>query len=516
MNSNTDRPLALIILDGWGFSANSEGNAIAQARTPFYDEICARYPSTLLTASGEMAGLADGLPGNAEVGHVNIGAGRIVRTEASRIRDAIRSSAFFENSILKEAFERAAATGHPLHLVGLLTDANVHSSTESLFALLRMAKQNRISDVFVHGILDGRDVPSRTADDVIETLESTMAEIGVGTIASLCGRFFAMDIGENWERTARAFTMLVHSEGERAGDAITAIRSSFLRGISEEFIAPIVIERAPGIPVAKIASGDLVVFFNHRSDTMRQLVRSLAVPDPGDNAATAKPAVDAVCLTEYDKSFALPVAFRATANENSLAAIFAERKINNYRISETDRIAHVTNFFNNDHNSGRSNEMQIHIAGGGTSADREIKPEMRSFKITDALLRTMKGNSSEVLVVNIPAPGLIAESGDLDSTIEAVQFVDTCLGGILNNIRETGAIGLLTSTHGNCEEMIRPSGESNRFPTTNPVPFHLIDEQAGSTLLRPEGSLQDVAPTILGFLGIEKPSEMSGRDLRCV
>jgi 2,3-bisphosphoglycerate-independent phosphoglycerate mutase len=514
MNSNINRPLALIILDGWGFSANSEGNAIAQARTPFYDEICYRYPSTLLTASGEMAGLPDGAPGNAEVGHVNIGAGRIVRSEASRIGDAIRSGAFFENSVLKSAFEKAAATGHPVHLVGLLSDGDVHSSSESLFALLRLAKKNGISDVFVHGILDGRDVPSRTADDLIKALEMTMADIGVGTIASLCGRFFAMDSGENWERTARAFTMLVHAEGERVGDPITAIRNSFLRGISEEFIAPIVIERAPGIPVAKIASGDLVVFFNHRSDTMRQLVRSLAVPDPGEIAAAAKPAVDAVCLTEYDKSFALPVAFRPAATENSLAAIFADRKINNYRISETDRIAHVTNFFNGDHSSGRQNEVLIHIAGGGSAADRETRPEMRSFKITDALLRTMKENSSGVFVVNIPAPGLVAQSGDLDCTIEAVQFVDTCLGGVLKNIRETGAIGLLTSTHGNCEEMIRPAGESSSFPTTNPVPFHLIDEQGSSPSLRPEGSLQDVAPTILGLLGIEKPSEMSGRDLR--
>src|SRR5687768_3899939 len=299
MNSKIQRPLALIVLDGWGFSADVDGNAVALAHTPNYDEICMRYPRTQLAASGESVGLAFGAPGNAEAGHLNMGSGRVVQTDIARIAQAVRSGDFERNNVLQPAMAHAAAAGKPVHLIGLLSDGGVHSSPENLYALLRMAKREGVKDVFVHGILDGRDVPPRTADVYVEALEIKMADIGIGKIATLCGRFFAMDSSENWERTARAYTMLVHAEGERAFDARIAVRNSFLRGIADEFIAPIVVEKDTDVPVATVRDGDVVVFFSHRADTMRQLARSLAVPDPG--AASSKPKIEAICLTEYDR-----------------------------------------------------------------------------------------------------------------------------------------------------------------------------------------------------------------------
>ena len=273
-----ERPLALVILDGWGYAPRTDGNAIAIAHTPYYDEICRSFPMTILSASGERDGEANGA-GDAEVGHLRMGTGRAAQTEVSQIKSAIETGAFMKNEVLRSAFEKAKGSGAAVHFVGLLSDAGVHSSTENLFALLRMAKQNGLENVFVHCILDGLDVPARTADVYVEALEIKLSDIGIGRIATLCGRYFAMDSSENWERTARAYTMLAHAEGERATDAVSAIRNSFLRGISDEFISPIVIESEPGKPVTTIKDGDQVVFFNHRGDGMLQLVRSVALPD---------------------------------------------------------------------------------------------------------------------------------------------------------------------------------------------------------------------------------------------
>ena len=275
------RPLALIILDGWGYSPKREGNAVALAHTPNYDEISKKYPKTLLAASGLSVGLPPDTAGNSEVGHLNIGAGRIIQTDVAKISNAVRTGKFFENKVLKDAFKKAKAQNSAVHLIGLLSDGDVHSSSDNLFALLRLAKSEGIKNIFVHPILDGRDVAPRTADIYVEALEIKLADIGIGKIATLCGRYYAMDKDGNWERTARAYTMLVHSEGERASDAVGAIRNSFLRGISDEFIQPIILEDETGEPIASIKNDDVVVFFNHRSAEMRQLVKSLAVSAGG-------------------------------------------------------------------------------------------------------------------------------------------------------------------------------------------------------------------------------------------
>jgi 2,3-bisphosphoglycerate-independent phosphoglycerate mutase len=508
-NSGITRPVALVILDGWGYAPRREGNAIAIAHTPIYDGLCRNYPMTVLAASGPPVGQSPDQPGNAELGHLGIGTGRAAETEAGRIRNSVRSGEFMQNSVLNSAFSEAAAAGSAVHLIGLVSDGGIHSSTENLFAILRLAKRHGLKNVFIHGILDGLDVPPRTADIYVEALEIKLADIGLGQIATLCGRYFAMDSGERWERTARAFTMLVHAEGERAGDAVTAVRNSFLRGISDEFIAPIIIERSPDVPLAKIRDGDLVVFFNHRGDAIRQLVRSLSIPE----GSGSKPLVKTVCLTECDAAFDLPVAFPHVPETNTLTEVLASNGMPSVKITETARVDHLTTFFDGAYESHASLADHRFISGPDRSS--ELLPESKSFKITDQFRKSLHASPGRVFVVNMPAAGLMAEAGDLRKTVAAVQFIDTCVGGICEKMREFDGIVMITSAHGNCEEMVHTdSGDPNPFPTANPVPFHYIDYRESRVRLVDSGSLADIAPTILGVLNLKKPSEMTGSDLR--
>ncbi|CAN5425134.1 2,3-bisphosphoglycerate-independent phosphoglycerate mutase [soil metagenome] len=505
------RPVALVILDGWGFAPRTDGNAIAIAHTPFYDEICRKYPMTTLAASGVVVGQSENEVGTAEVGHLNIGTGRIARTDESRIKASIASGEFLENIVINDAFNKAKNDGSAVHFIGLLSDGGVHSSTENLFALLRMAKRHGIDNVFVHAILDGVDVQPRTADIYVEALEIKMAEIGVGHVASLCGRFFAMDSRENWERTARAFTMLVHAEGERVNDAVGAIRNSFLRGISDEFISPIVVERTPDEPVATVESGDLVVFFNHRADAMRQLVRSLSVPE---GASGAKPTVSTVCLTDYDRNFNLPAAYKQEPEKNTLTEVLSELEIPNIKITEAARVPQLTHFFDGGNDAQIQFEQQV-IVSGKAGVPGEIRPESQSFKITDNFRQSLESTPNGVFIVNFPAADMMAATGDFGKTVASIQYVDTCLGGICERMKEAGGVVLITSTHGNCEEMVQvENGEPNPLSTLNPVPFHYVDAKGPDLELFEGRSLQDIAPTILGILEIEKPIEMTGRDIR--
>jgi 2,3-bisphosphoglycerate-independent phosphoglycerate mutase len=509
----SQRPIALVILDGWGYAPRTEGNAIAVAHTPNYDAICRDFPMTTLAASGESVGQPAGERGNADVGHLTLGTGRVAQTEVSRIKSAIPTGAFAENDVLKNAFEKAASNGADIHLVGLISDADIHSSTESLFALLRMAKKIGLPNIYIHCILDGLDVAPRTADVYIEALEIKLADIGVGRIATLCGRYFAMDASDNWERTARAYTMLVHGEGERTTDSVTAIRNSFLRGISDEFISPIILERSPDEPVARIKNGDLVVFFNHRGDTMRQLVRSVAVPD---HSAGSKPIVDAVCLTEYDAGLDLPVAFEAETERNALSEVLSTFEMPSFKITESERFRHLTHFFDGGRDTQHQYEQQVLVPAAKNSL-RFGQPESESFKIADRLIHGLGSATRGVFVVNLPAVDLMSATGDLGKTVAAIQYIDTCLGGICEKVQQMGGIALITSTHGNCEEMANAvKGEPRPTATCNPVPFHFVDNWANGTRLRDNGTLADISPTILGLLGIDKPAEMTGSDLRVV
>lgn len=513
MNNGRRRPLALVILDGWGYSPRKEGNAIALARTPYYDEICEKYPRTTLAAAGPRVGLSADQAGSSEVGHLNLGAGRIVQTDISRISQAVADGSFFNNEVLKTAFAKAREKSSKVHLIGLLSDAEIHSSPENLFALLRMAKIEGVSDVFVHGILDGRDVQPRTADIYSEAMEIKMADIGVGRLATLVGRYYAMDRDGSWERTARVYTMLVHGEGERAFDAVSAIRSSFLRGITDEFIQPIVLEKDFGEPVASIDHDDVVIFFNHRGDRMGQLVKSLCVRDESDNSALSKPQIHTVCLTEYDRDFGLPVAFRQEGQEKALGQVLADHGILNCRITETEKLAHLTYFFNGGSEQVDPCEERVTVPSL-KKMSLEISPEMSCFKVTDKFIQAVDSDENDVFIVNLAAADMVAHTGSLEKTIESVQFMDTCLGGILEKIQEVNGVAMITSDHGNIEEMADLlTGDANNRHTMNPVPFHLIDDEM-DVGLRGDGALEDVAPTILGILGLEKPAEMTGRDLR--
>jgi len=510
VNPKIRRPLALVILDGWGYAPRTEGNAIAIAHTPYYDEICRKYPMTTLAAAGENIGQPDDHPGNAEMGHMNMGTGRRAKTQSVRIKNAIQSGEFSENSVLNRALSKAKTADAAVHVIGMLSDGGVHSSTENLFAILRVAKTHKLENVFVHAILDGVDVPQRTADIYVEALEIKLADIGIGQIATLCGRYFAMDSGENWERTARAFTMLVHGEGERSNDAVTSVRNSFLRGIADEFIAPIILESSTDTPVAKIRNGDLVVFFNHRAETMRQLVRSLCIQE---GASGARPIVETVCLTEYDSAYNLPTAFRQESEKNSLSEILSDLAIPIVRITETVRASHLTYFFDGSVDSADFGEHHFLSSQSAT----ETAPESQSFKITDAFRKSLHSSHEAVFVVNIPAADMMAASGDMDKTVAAIQYIDTCLGEICEKVRAVGGAVVITSTHGNCEEMLHLTNrEINPLTTKNPVPFHYVDDDAADVRLYDGKSLQDIAPTILGILSVEKPAEMTGSDLRCL
>jgi 2,3-bisphosphoglycerate-independent phosphoglycerate mutase len=508
------RPLALIIIDGWGYSPQREGNAIALAATPYYDQLCEEYPQTLLEASGTRVGLPSGVMGNSEVGHLNIGAGRVIRMDVSRVDHDIATGEFFHNEVLLSALDGVKNPGKALHMMGLISDGQVHSSQKHLYALLRLAKQRGLERVFVHCFLDGRDTPPSSAAHYVEALQKQIEETGRGQIASLCGRYYAMDRDKRWERTQRAYELLVNGKGERATDPVAAILRSYERGITDEFLEPTVIVGANGEPVATLQDGDAVIFFNFRPDRARQLTRALAVQGFNEFGVPNRPAIEFVCFTVYDRTFPLSVAFPPHDHKNVLAEVWEKICIDNYRLAETEKYAHVTYFFNGGVEKEHACERRL-LVPSPKIATYDLQPEMSAFKVTDKVLRGIEEGGTDVFIVNFANPDMVGHTGKLDQTIEACQYVDTCLGWITKGIRHARGITIITADHGNAEQMIDPkSGGPHTAHTTNPVPLHLIDEASRGLKLREGGALEDVAPTILGLLGNEKPGEMTGRDLR--
>ena len=507
-------PLALVILDGFGYRAEREGNAIAQAEMPFYRELLEKYPHTLIQASGECVGLPKGVMGNSNVGHLCMGAGRVVRTDIERINHEIKIGSFFHNLALNVAMDGALKHDRALHIMGLVSDGLVHSSQEHAYALLRMAKDCGVRRVYVHCFLDGRDTPPQSADKYVAMMQDKVREIGVGEIASLVGRYYAMDRDKRWDRIERAYKMLIDGEGERATDPIAAIRRSYERKITDEFVEPIVMTREDGKPVATIQHGDSIIFFNFRADRARQITSALAVPGFDDFPTPNRPHTHFVCFAVYDKTYPLPVAFVPELPRNILAGVFAVNDVDNLRLAETEKYAHVTYFFNGGTEREFPHEKRL-LVPSPKVATYDLMPEMSAFKITDKLLRAIEERETDVFIVNFANTDMVGHTGKLDKTIEACQYVDTCLGWITKAMRAAQGTTLITADHGNAELMIDPkTGEPHTAHTTNPVPFHLIDEDSIGVKLRDEGALEDVAPTMLGLLGIEQPSEMTGRDLR--
>ena len=507
-------PLALIVIDGWGHSLAREGNAIALAATPFYDELCEKYPSTLLEAHGSRVGLPAGVMGNSEVGHLNIGSGRVIRMDVSLVDHEIETGEFFQNVVLANAMEKARHSERALHLMGLLSDGQVHSSLTHLYALLQMAKRHGVDTVYIHCFLDGRDTPPASGVQYVASLQRKIAEIGCGQIANVIGRYYAMDRDKRWERTQRAYDLLVKAIGFRATDPIAAINESYARGVTDEFVEPVSIVRQDGSPIATIKDGDSVIFFNFRPDRARQLTRALVVEGFNEFPVEDRPRVEYVCFTMYDNSFNLQVAFPPRHHQNVLAEVCSRSSIRNYRLAETEKYAHVTYFFNGGVEKEYPSERRL-LVPSPKIATYDLQPEMSAFNVTDKVLRGVDEGETDVFVINFANPDMVGHTGKLDKTIEACHYVDSCLGWITKRIRVARGITLITADHGNAEQMIDPiTGGPHTAHTTNPVAFHLIDEDSIGMKLRGGGALEDVAPTLLALLGEEKPLEMTGRDLR--
>jgi 2,3-bisphosphoglycerate-independent phosphoglycerate mutase len=527
------KPLVLIILDGWGYSPKAEANAIALARKPTYDRLLREYPNTLIHTSGKFVGLPDGQMGNSEVGHLNIGAGRIVHMDITRIDLMIQNGEFFSHPVLLHAMKTARSGGRRLHLFGLLSDGGVHSQQEHLYALLRMAKQTGVERVFVHAFMDGRDTLPTSGAGYLEQLQQKMREFNTGKIASVSGRYYAMDRDRRWERIAKAFNVMVSGNGGggRYVDAVQGVRDSYNKGVTDEFVVPFVCVDNRGEPLATIRDEDACICFNFRADRVRQITRALArnsglnpqggrdLPGAEDLDATiprhrVPKDLTYVCMTQYDKKFSLPVVVPPESLDNILANVLGQMSLKNLRVAETEKYAHVTYFFNGGVEQPFPGEERV-LVPSPKVATYDLKPEMSAQGIADAVVKAVEQGSFDVLVVNFANADMVGHSGKIEPTVKAVETVDACLGQIETAVRRKGGAMLITADHGNAEMMIDPAtGGPHTAHTTNPVPFIVVSENSRQFTLKPDGSLRDISPTILGMLGIPQPKEMTGRDLR--
>ncbi|HEY7369685.1 MAG TPA: 2,3-bisphosphoglycerate-independent phosphoglycerate mutase [Thermoanaerobaculia bacterium] len=504
------RPIVLVVCDGWGFAPPSPGNAITRATTPVFDRWLARYPWTLLSASGEDVGLPAGLMGNSEVGHLTLGAGRMVPQDLLRIDLALRDGSFFENRVLLAAIDRAARDGTTLHLFGLLSDGGVHSHERHLFGLLELARRQGLERVAIHAFTDGRDTPPRSAKIYLDRLQQATARF-TGSVATVSGRYYAMDRDSRWDRVAKAYAAIAHAEGLRAASALEAVEAAYGRGEDDEFIVPTVIESgAPGI-----RPGDAGIFFNFRADRARQIGAALAVPGFAEfPRSEAPPLPDLVCFTQYKKELSLPVAFPSKPPKRILAPVWEEAGAANLRLAETEKYAHVTYFFNGGVEQPFGGEERRLIPSWRGGATYDLHPQMSAEEITAAAEESIQAGRHAVMVINYANADMVGHTGKLEETIRAIEVLDGCLGRLEAAVHRAGGLLLMTADHGNAEQMIDPeTGAPHTAHTTNPVPFVLCRE--GDSVSRREGStLADVAPTLLGLQGIPVPKEMTGRDLR--
>jgi len=513
------KPIVLTILDGWGYRAETKGNAIALACKPNYDRLLKDFPNTLIQTSGPAVGLPEGQMGNSEVGHLNIGAGRIVHMDITRVDELIASGAFARQPLLLEAMERGRE--RQLHLLGLVSDGGVHSHINHLFALLRMARENKVARVFVHCFMDGRDTPPNSGIDFLRQLQQKMNEYGVGQIATVIGRYYAMDRDNRWERIEKAYRAMVHGDAEaKFSDPIAAMRASYEKGVTDEFVVPTVIttEAAPGkpaVPRATIRDSDAAIFFNFRADRARQITRALLEPGFQGFADPERPAnLTFVAMTQYEKSWPwLRYILAPEKLEHILANVFAELQFKNLRVAETEKYAHVTYFFNGGVEKPFPGEERI-LVPSPKVATYDMKPEMSAAGVADAVIHAIEKGDFDAIIMNFANADMVGHSGKLEAAIKACETVDECLGRIYQALRPRGGAWIITADHGNAETMIDPvTGGPHTYHTTNPVPLVLVSDDARAQL-KTGGSLRDIAPTMLGVLGVPEPVEMTGHDLR--
>ena len=506
------KPLVLMILDGWGINEKVQGNAILNARTPNFDRLLRHFPNTVLESSGLAVGLPEGQMGNSEVGHLNLGAGRIVYQEFTRISEDIKSGRFFENEKLVNAVRRAREAGKALHLMGLLSDGGVHSHIDHLIALLELCLKEDMKRVYIHAFLDGRDVPPANAAIYIERIESEMSRIGIGKIATIAGRYYAMDRDRRWERTEKAYNAMVLGEGLKAESAREALEEAYKRGETDEFVIPTVIVDESGKPVATVEEGDSVIFFNFRPDRARQLTYAFCEEDfQGFARKRGFFFVHFVCMTQYDaKVKNAHVAYEPLSMKNIFAEVISGEGLRQLRIAETEKYAHVTFFFNGGIERPFPGEERILIPSPKVPT-YDLKPEMSAYEVTDAVINKINEDIYDVIIMNYANPDMVGHTGVYEAAVKAIEAVDQCMGRVVDAvIRKNGTV-IITADHGNAEKMVDyETGEAHTAHTSDPVPFILVSDRNYG--LR-SGILADVAPTMLELLGIAKPEEMTGRSL---
>ena len=507
------RPVVLVVLDGWGYRAESEANAIELARTPVWHRLWENSPRTLLEASGLAVGLPAGQMGNSEVGHLNLGAGRVVPQDLVRITQSIESGEFFTLPPLGELITALRKTGGTLHLMGLLGPGGVHAIDRHLLAAVELGIRNDLPRIAIHGFLDGRDTLPTSAAGVVATLEADLKRIGGGRarIATLTGRYFAMDRDKRWDRTRLAYDALVHGVGTPAADPVQAVLDGYARGETDEFLRPIVLQEN-GRAVATLRDGDGVFCFNYRSDRMRQIVSALMIDGFTGFDVSDRPRLSMVTMTQYDQTYPIPAAFPPFSMAKIVAEVLASHGRSQLRTAETEKYPHVTYFFNGGNEVPYKGE-ECSLVPSQKVATYDLAPEMSAVGITDVLCRAIEAREHDFILCNYANADMVGHTGVVPAIIRAVETIDQCLGRVMQSVERSEAAVLVTADHGNCELMIDPAtGGPHTAHTTNPVPFLGINTGAGK--LRSGGALCDVGPTVLNLLGLEPPPEMTGRDLR--
>ncbi len=506
------KPTVLMILDGYGLNEKQEGNAIAQAKTPVMDELMATCPFVKGYASGLAVGLPDGQMGNSEVGHLNMGAGRIVYQDLTRITKEIEDGPFFENSELKRAMENAKDNGTSLHMYGLLSDGGVHSHNTHLYALLEMAKRYGLTKVYVHCFLDGRDTPPASGKDYVQALQDEMAKIGVGEIATVMGRYYAMDRDNRWDRVEKAYRALTAGEGEQASSGVEAVAQSYAKDVTDEFVLPTVVVK-DGKPVATVQDGDSIIFFNFRPDRAREITRTFCCDEFDGFDRGPRRKVVYVCFTEYDVTIPnKTIAFKKVSITNTFGEYLAAHHMTQARIAETEKYAHVTFFFNGGVEAPNEGEDRILVKSPKVPT-YDMQPEMSVYEVCGKVTEAITSGKYDVVITNFANPDMVGHTGVQEAAIKAIEAVDECVGKVVAAVRETGAQLFICADHGNAEQLIDyETGAPFTAHTTNPVPFILVNCDPKYTL-REGGRLADIVPTLIQLMGMEQPSEMTGQSL---
>ncbi|MBQ5682125.1 MAG: 2,3-bisphosphoglycerate-independent phosphoglycerate mutase [Peptococcaceae bacterium] len=505
---NKQLPVVLMILDGWGISEHKEGNAIAQSNTENMDRLLAQYGHSQLFCSGEYVGLPEGQQGNSEVGHLNLGAGRVVYQELTRINKAVREHTLQDNPAFQNVMAHCMEQNKALHLMGLVSPGGVHSHSSHLYGLLEMAAAKGLKEVYVHCFLDGRDVGPSTGLGFVEELEDKLQQIGVGRIATVSGRYYAMDRDNRWERVEKAYRAMTAGAGETAASAVEAVQQSYDKGETDEFVLPTVVQ-ADGKPVAVIQAGDGVIFFNFRGDRAREISKAF-VNREFDGFSREYLGVQYVAMTQYEEGLDMTVAFPPQDLQNTLGQVLADNQVKQFRVAETEKYAHVTFFFNGGVEEPNPLEDRL-LVPSPKVATYDLQPEMSAIEVKDKLIEAIKGGEYPFILVNFANTDMVGHTGIPEAAQKAVETVDKCVGEVANAVKNAGGVLLITADHGNAEQMVDPvKGTPHTAHTANPVPFVVMSAEPYTVK---DGSLQDVAPTVLKLLGIDKPADMTGESL---